>query len=314
MKNRLDHAKMGLKREKGLLLLCLGLAFLAWQGIRKNIGFEVLVSNVSVDVEVPDGWAVWEKSFDKVDILFRGSREDIRYLNNEQLRVVVPVSDPKRENEITVKFSEKYLQNITDAKVVRFNPPEIRIKLDQESERLLPIKAAVSGSLPEGLEVDRIVCTPATVRVSGARQVLDKMVNVQTKPIDLENRQTSFKESIPVALPRTERMSVDPDWVSVELVLVERSSMQLYDNVDVRILTNPDERRDIHLNPSTINISVKGLQNRLEKLGPSDIFAYVNCSDLVENIDYDLPVIIDLPSGLHLLRAEPAAVRVRIGK
>ena len=90
-----------IRREKWLLLLCLVLAFLGWQGIRRNIGFEVSVSNIVVDVDAPEGWAVWDKSVQKVNILFRGSREDIRYLNNEQLKVVIPVPEPQRGTEMT---------------------------------------------------------------------------------------------------------------------------------------------------------------------------------------------------------------------
>ena len=95
------------------------------------LNLEVSISNIAVDVDVPEGWAVWEKSVHRVNIVFRGSREDIRYLNNEQMRVVIPVPSPARGEDLTVRLSEKYLRNPTGAKVVRFSPSEIVIKLDQ---------------------------------------------------------------------------------------------------------------------------------------------------------------------------------------
>ena len=169
MKNKLSWYWQQLKKEKWLLLLCLVLAFLAWQGIRSNIGFEVSVSNILVEVDAPEGWAVWDKSVQKVNILFRGSREDIRYLNNEQLRVVIPMPKPERGREMVVRLKPKYLKNPTsaNAKVVGFSPDEVVVKLDQESTKLLPVKATISGSLPEGLEIERMVSSPATVRVTG---------------------------------------------------------------------------------------------------------------------------------------------------
>ena len=175
MKNSFSKFWKTLQAEKWLLVLCLILGFLSWQGIRKNIGFEVSVSNISVDIDVPEGWAVWEKSVQQVNVLLRGSREDIRYLNNGQLRIIIPLSEPASGEQIHIKLSERYLQNPTGAKVVRFSPSEIFVKLDQESERLLPVKATVNGSLPEGIEIDKMVCTPASIRVSGAEQVLKKM-------------------------------------------------------------------------------------------------------------------------------------------
>jgi YbbR domain-containing protein len=313
MKDRISKLWKNFRKEKWLLLLCFLLAFLAWQGIRKNIGFEVLVSDVLVDVSVPDGWAVWEKSVHRVNILFRGSREDIRYLNNGQLRVVIPMTEPKQGDEIHIKLSDKYLKNPTGAKVVRFSPSEIVVKLDQETERLLPVKAAVSGSLPEGLEVDRMVCTPASVRVSGARQVLDGMENIHTASIDLKDRQKSFKESIPIALPQAGRMRVDPDWVSVDFTLVPRSSTQTFDNIPVRILCASGEPRRVVIHPQVIKITVKGQQQRIEQMLTADVFAYVDCAALTENTGYDLPVIVDLPTGLLLVKTDPAVIHVDIG-
>jgi hypothetical protein len=94
----------------------------------------------------------------KVTILFRGSREDIRYLNSgQQLRIVVPISNPTANEELHIKLSEKFLQNPTSSKAVRFSPSEIFVKLDRESERLLPVKATTSGTLPDGIEVDKSI-------------------------------------------------------------------------------------------------------------------------------------------------------------
>jgi hypothetical protein len=132
MENRLSKFLKNVRKEKWLMLFCLVLAFLAWQGIRGNIGFEVSISNIDVDVDVPPDWAVWEKSVHRVNILFRGSREEIRYLNNEQLRVVIPMTDPVQGKEMVVRLSAKYLKNPTGAKVVRFSPSEIVVKLDRE--------------------------------------------------------------------------------------------------------------------------------------------------------------------------------------
>jgi len=313
MKNRFSTLAENVQKEKWLLLLCFLLAFLAWQGIRKNTGFPADVSNVSVDVDLPEGWAVWEKSIHQVDIVFRGSREDLRFLNSEQLRVVVPLSNPSAGEEIHIRLEEKHLKNPTRAKVVGFSPADIFIKLDKEGESRLPVKAAIEGSLPEGFEIGKIVCTPAFVRVSGAEQILSEMQNIHTEPIKLNDRQASFKESVvPIALPQIGRVRVDPDWVSVDFVLEQHTSMQEFDDIPVRILCTSGETRQMELQPKTIKITVKGQQQRIEQMRTADVFAYVNCADLTESTGYDLPVIIKLPSGLQLVKADPATIHIRI--
>lgn len=313
MGSRFTKFKNQLQREKGLLLLCLILAFFAWQAIRRNISFPLPVSNVPIEIDVPDGWAILDKSLATVDIRFLGSREDIRDLNNETLRVVIPIPEPKSGEMMTIPFDSRFVKNPTDAKVVSFNPSEIEIKLDQEGEKRLPVKAAFNGTLPEGLEIEQIVCTPATVRVKGAQQQLNKMDNVRTEPIELKDRQSSFKENVRLALPQGGRLEAEPDRVSVEFVLETRSSTAVFEKVPVRLLCSPGERRQIDIQPVTINITVRGLQQRIDMIRSAELFAYVSCTELTENTGYDLPVIVDLPSGLQLVKTEPTAVHVQIG-
>ncbi len=309
--SKFSNAWKQLWKDRFLVLLCLILAFLGWQGIRKTIGFEISVSNISVEVEPPAGWAVWEKSMQRVNIVFRGSREDIRYLNSDQLHVTVPLQDPVRGEEMTIKLSETFLQNPTGAKVVSFSPDEIVIRLDQEGEKLLPVKALVKGNLPEGLEVERIICSPAAVRVFGAQQTLDAMENIQTEEVDLKNRQSSFKESVPIAQANG-RMSVKPDWVSVEVVLEERNREAVYEKIPVRIMCASGDSRKFKVFPEIVNVKVQGQKDQIESIRSTDIFAYVSCDELTENASYELPVLINLPVNVQSSKAEPATVQVDI--
>jgi YbbR domain-containing protein len=68
----------------------------------------------------------------------------------------------------------------------------------------------------------------------------------------------------------------------------------------------------MQLTPQTINIKVTGQKHRIEQMRTADIFAYVNCADLLESTSYDLPVSLHLPSGLKLVKATPAVIHVEI--
>ncbi len=309
MKNSLFN----LYKDKWLILLCIFLGFLAWQGIRKNIGFEVSVSNVAVDVDIPPGWAVSEKSAPRVSILFRGSREDIRYLNNEQLRVIIPVPEPQYGKEMEVRLSEKLLKNPTSAKVVRFNPSTITLKLDQEIERRLPVKAMTENNLPAGLQTERIISTPASVVVSGAREMLESLESIHTKPVDLKDRNGSFKESVQVALLQPDRMRAEPDWITVEVVVAAHTGTKQLEKIPVQVMSTPGESRKVNVTPQTINVTVRGPQQKIETLQASSALAYVSCTELTESTGYDLPVVVDLPEGIQLVNTEPAVVHVEIG-
>jgi len=298
--------------DTGIMLICLILAFFAWQIIRRNTGFEIMIRDVGVDVEVPDGWAVSEKSVHKVNIIFRGSREDIRYLNNEQLRVVIPISEPSRQSGQAIPFSPKYLRNPTDASVVRFSPSEIMVRLDREAEKKLPVKAKVEGELPEGIDIERIICSPASVKVVGARKILEEMDNIYTAPINMKDRFQSFTEGVPIVVPSSSRMRVEPDWVSVKFLLVERSATRELKNIPVEVLCSADENRKITIEPRSVNITLKGKPDELEKIRKEDILVFIRCTDLKECATYDLPVKADLPKNIKVVSTEPTAIHVEI--
>ncbi len=314
MSDRLSRFWSNLRKEKWLILLCLVLSFCSWQLIRRNISFPLRMDGIPVEIDVPQDWAVLNRSFDTVDVRLLGSREDIRDLSRGPLRIVVPIPEPERGTPMVIELLPKYLKNNpTAAKVVSFNPAEIEISLDQEQVSSLPVKATLNGSLPDGLEIERIVCKPATVLVTGAKQQLESMDNIHTEPIDLKNRQSSFKENVRIQLPQGGRLEAQPDRVSVEFILEARNSQTVFEKVPVRIMCSPGERRQIDIQPRTINITVRGQQHRMELLRSADIFAYVSCTELTENTGYDLPVIVDLPSGLQAVKTDPPAVHVEIG-
>lgn len=303
-----------LNKEKGLLLLCFVLAFFAWQAIRRNIGLELPITNISVEVETPDGWAVLETSLDTVDALFLGSREDSRYINREQLRVVVPIADPKPGETVTLSLQPKYLKNNpTGAKVVEFSPKRIEIKLDKEISRDLPVKATYDAAqLPEGIEIESIVCKPLAVRIKGAEQQLVKMESIRTEPIDLRNRQDSFKENVRVSLPLGGRLGSDSDRVTVEFKLKPYTHEKDFEEIPVRIMRGAGELRKISISPSTIAVRLRGQQSRIEQLQPEKIIAYADCSELEMSGTYTLEVNVDLPSGISWVKGTNSVIEVQI--
>ena len=108
-------------------------------------------------------------------------------------------------------------------------------------------------------------------------------------------------------------MHVEPDWVSVEVVLQSHSQSRIFQTIPVRVLAAPGERRGIDVQPLTVDVTVHGQEQRIEQLLASDLFAYVNCTELVESTGYDLPVVVNLPAGLQLVKTEPSIVRVFVG-
>jgi YbbR domain-containing protein len=249
-----------------------------------------------------------------VDVLFRGSQADIRYLNRDQIKIEVDIRNKPFTQELNVKLLAKNVQTPGAARAVAIRPDEITLKLDQEGEKQIPVKADVQGGLPEGYEVETITCAPASVLLQGPRQRLDEIESVRTVPIDIEGRIRSFnKLQTPIVSPSENWVGcVSPSNVAVEIKIVERLTTRALEGLPVIALIRPDSRPRLDFWPSKINVVLKGLDKLVRDVKPEDVQASVDCSTLQRSASYNLPVRVHAPAGVTAVGIEPPTVKVTV--
>lgn len=292
-------------------LICLVLAFAVWQGIRENTSYEVVVADIPVSINAGPNRAVLDMSTDVVSIRFRGSREDLRFINRDQVAVEMDLSERTDRLRQTIKFTPRYVKAPSRAHAVSFNPPEVTATLDREVGRDLPVKASLAGTLPEGIQMERAVCDPATVRVRGAEHRLLSLEQVRTVPVSLDGRYNSFKTHVNVAAVG-QPWTAEPDRVSVEVSLVERLATRRIEKSLVRPLLTSDDTRIVQVRPERVDVVLKGSPDQIEQLDPRAVFTYIDCTGLTELTGYEVPVRVDMPSGIQIESIEPSVVQVTV--
>ena len=292
-----------------LKLVCLVLALAVWQGIRESTSFKVEVVDVPVTIIAGDGLAVLDQSTDVVSISFRGSSEDIRFVNRDQLAVELVLSDRPEHLRQTIRFTSRHVKAPSRAYAEDFHPTEVTVTVDREVERVLPVKATFEGNLPEGIQLEKAVCEPASVRVRGAEQRLLELEQLRTIPINLDGRYGSFNTHVAIAA-NGQPWTVDPERVSVALELVERVASRRFEKVEVRALLGSEDSRTVRIRPETVDVVLKGAPERLEGLSVYDAVGYVDCTELTEPADYEVPVRVDVPQGVQVEEIDPPVVQV----
>jgi YbbR domain-containing protein len=302
-----------INRNWTMKLFCLVLAFAVWQAVRENISFEIMVADVPVVVTAGDGRAVFDRSTDTVNIRFRGSRDDIRFISNDQVEVKIDCSAHPGRLRQTIKFSPRYVKAPSRAHAVQFDPAEITVTIDREVERVLPVKVVLDGELPQGIQMEQNSCTPATVKVRGAERLLSELDQVRTMPISLDGRYNSFKTHTALA-SAGQPWTVLPERVMAEVTLVERVATKRIENSYVRPLLASDDTRVVKVRPEKVAVIVRGSPQRIADLNARDVYTYIDCTGLTEPAEYEVSVRADLPLGLQIEKIEPAAVQVTVKK
>ena len=199
-----------------LKLMSLLLATCTWFFVKGITSGWRLIEGVPLEVKARTGLTVLQASAATVNVIVRGTREDVRQVSRQDLSAVVDLTHDDRVGPITVKLSPKLIRHSRRVQVSVIDPVEVTVNVDQMIEREFPVQPQFSGELPPNLSIERVVIQPDTIRERGPKTLLNSMTSMSTLPIDVTGRRTSFRERVelaPLAFPEglTQRHWVEVD-------------------------------------------------------------------------------------------------------
>jgi YbbR domain-containing protein len=297
--------------RKGIKILAVILAASTWFYIRELTSFEEVVSEVPLEVLLPEGWAVQERSVNTVEVTFRGSQADIRALNKSQIRVQVDARNKVVEPNVILKVDRSIVMAPRSVRAIYVDPSEVVLTLDRESDKTVPVRVEQLGQLPDGFDVEKIIITPPEVTVHGPERRIASVEYVRTVPIDMEGRIRSFQLNRALMTPGENwQARMDIDKVRVEFTIVERSMKKDFTSVPVRALLPLGISSEIRFFPDEVNLSIKGRIDVVSNLTAGAVHAYVDCANLKPGQDVEMPVQVQIPAGVSMISIDPPVVRM----
>jgi diadenylate cyclase len=89
-----------------------------------------------------------------------------------------------REGQANVRIKNSDFKFPSGMEMTAVNPPVIRIVTDRKERKLVPVKAALRGTISRGLQGMEVVADPAMVEVEGPSAQVDRIEKVTTEEID----------------------------------------------------------------------------------------------------------------------------------
>ncbi len=298
----------------GMKVIALLLAIVSWHAIRQTISFETTISDIPIEIKVGSGWAVLDQSDSFAEVVFRGSQEDIRQIDNKQLKVALDLSADSVAGPMSTNITPNDVKGARSVRIIGVKPDHVRVSLDREAEKLVPVNSRAIGKPFYG-EVEQIICEPAAVFIRGPARQLARTDWVSTEPVDVENRVQSFTKRSHVLPPSAvQPYHIEPPDVLVHVIITEKSESLEWKNLPVLAVVRPGSTLKAEINPSRVNVKVTGRADTLGKMTNTIPKVFIDCIDLDQSLAYDLPVNIHLMTGLDVsASADPAFVRVVIG-
>ncbi|HHW00775.1 MAG TPA: hypothetical protein GXX36_14655 [Clostridiaceae bacterium] len=185
----------------------------------------------------------------------------------------------------------------------------IRIEIAKE----VPIRLEVKGSpAKEHFEEKRSI-TPSKALIKGSPEVLAKITELKTEPVDISNATESINVTSPLVLPQGVTLVDTPQDIKVNISIENNEIREFSFTRDEIALTNTleDNSLEYQIKNDTVTVRVKGRQSLLNSLRKSDIKLRVNVAGYKEGI-HRVPLDVSLPSGFS--RVDEQFVEVNIKK
>lgn len=306
--------KLGVRGR--LLLMSIATAVLVWYGLQVMTGFGTRVTDIPVTVQPPPGWIVLDTSTRTVDLDFLGTREDLRLLNRDLVKVTVDLRSHTDTAPCVHRFEDADINAPGMPVMKRASPGQITVRMDRQATKQVPVRLDTQNMLPAGYEQKAPVITPATVQITGPEKLLETIGDVSTQPIDLDGRIRTFtRRNVRLAPPAGEgavHVRMEPAAVTLEVPIVERSASVRFEDVPIGLLCPPGQALAASVAPDTAAVTVKGPPELVNTLLATDIRLFADATGAAPGSSAVRAVHADLPDRISLVQTDPPQVRIQI--
>jgi YbbR domain-containing protein len=194
---------------------------------------------------------------------------------------------------------------------VKLAPTTARITIPVFSDRqsrTLPVSPQITGSPAAGFELASASVTPRFVTIEGDIDEIGSLTNVETAPISVAGVSSSRTIPVGLALP-TGVTALDATSVDVVIEVRPVTATRTFEAGLRLIGAKPDLAYSTTID--RVLITVGGGLPDLDRLTGSTIVVNVDVADLGPGTT-DVPVTAQLPNGVTLVVADPAAVPVTV--
>lgn len=277
---------------------------------RKN--FTILVNVQNDGMMIPSS-ELGRKRFVRVSV--RGDREQIAALSENDFSASIDLNNQVNEGT----FDAPVILNLSDRAIlmepieINIKPEKISVTLEEKSVGALKVVPAIVGNPAYGYEKGNVSVEPQVVTVVGPKSMLSKMESISTSAMSIEG--ASQNQTGTLNLVNTNSLisvlDVNSFVVNVEIKpQVEKTSFQ---NIPVAYENLFD---DIEITNENLFVSVEleGDVLTLEKVSSSQINAFVDCSFVNDEGDWELEVNVKIPAGLSLVSTEPEKIIITTKK
>ncbi len=290
----------------GWKLLSLLVAFGLWFVVMSSTNIEI-TKEVAVEIETPKDLVVASEVPDRVAFRLSGSKFFLRTVANSLDTIRVDLTRAKA-GPAYFRFDRESIHLPIGVRVLSISPTSIQPVLEPVERKSVPVELHFVNKLPPGYRILKSAAVPPRVKLVGPGKSLAKIFNLRSEPIDLSEIPVGLKWDLPIVLddPKVKFEEAEEPKVLVELE--PTGSNFRVGGVPIVVEGRP---KKFEISADKVALFVSCRPELLKGLTPAKVKAWVKVPSSKPGA-YDLPVEVELPDGVKLVKTVPQKVQVKV--
>lgn len=262
---------------------------------------------VPVEIKnIPDDKVVVSPTKRSVQITIRGPSFLIGPIASSPPSLRARLPDEVRDRAI-VNFQPIDLNLPRSIEVLSIEPSRMELGLETVEQYEVPVKIVSSGHLSNGLVLEGIEVSPKKVLVRGPRSEVNKVRLIETEVLDLSSLASS-DEVVLKLRNANPKVVASANTVVARVLIGNPPTERSFDALAVEVRSRAGESA-VRIEPKSVSVALSGPPGVVSGLDEKAIVPYVRLTGRPASPS-DVPVSVDVPEGIRVVKVSPARVRV----
>ena len=298
------------KRRLILKFFAVLFSFVIWFYVLSSTSV-ILTKNVAINYILPNGYSLASNVPSSIRYKLKGPRAIINNLISKKEKLDIDLSKNfnvrnRRFNITYLDYSKKFPFSV---KTLDAEPKSIQVYLVKNSMRTVPIKLTTIYSAQEDYIITDLKLKQKTVKLVGARGVINSVASIDTSPLDLSTLTEDKNISLSLVKPDI-RVNYDLKNIDVQVKVKKVNDQILVEEVPISFNSKKSVISSSH---KTVDLVLKSVEDFDRESFMENVKINANIKNL-KSKKHLIKLDIDLPDGYTLLKSSVDTIEVKTGK
>lgn len=197
--------------------------------------------------------------------------------------------------------------------ILNVRPETITLNMDTKASRELPVKARFTGATQDDYTCGEVFVSPEKVLVTGPKSFLDKLNEVYTESVILDERTIEdFECEAKIAAPL--KMICSPEKIQVQVEVYKKIDIRKFSGIPLEVLAPANSKyRVVKISPTNVDVTVQGLKNVIERTSQKELKPFIDLSKIEKaGVSTIKPSCFINAQGLKAVEYVPEEISVEI--